>query len=320
VVRQINIEDAFDRIDFNHILERIDLNHVLDRVDINRQLDRVDMNAFLAKVDIDALIERSKIDQIIAKSTTGACTACIDMIRNNLVLGDQWIQRFGRLACLSKEPWLPPRPGARNSWKTPWPKGAKKFGFAVQGRFAGTMARGLAWLLDSCVLGSVFLGFTLLGGLIGEKVTGNPTWTIDNDWIIPLLYFFYWTTYNMLCLSCSGRTLGMGVFGLLVVDAKGHRPRYCQIVLRTYIMPFNIAFFGWVISLIRRDAKTYNDFLSCTCVVYSWDAKLALLRGGGSVRSISAVYLNEDEEEMFIDPQDESFKDVKDPADAEKEK
>jgi hypothetical protein len=135
VVRQINVDDVFDRIDFNHILERIDLDHVLDRVDINRQLDRVDMNAFLAKVDIDALIEPSKIDQIIAKSTTGACTACIDRIRNNLVCGDQRIQTFGRLACLSKEPWLPPRPGARSLWKPPWPKGAK----TLASRFKGVL-------------------------------------------------------------------------------------------------------------------------------------------------------------------------------------
>jgi hypothetical protein len=320
VVDAVDVDGVVRQIDVDDVLNRIDIDHLLDRVDLNRHLHRVDMDALLARVDIDALLERSKIDQIIARSSAGVCTACVDLIRNNLAWCDQWIQRLFRLACFSKEPWLPPRPGVKGSGKTPWPKGSKNLGLALQGRCAGTTSRGLSWSLDAVVVALTFFSFSLLVNLTGEVITGDPNWKIQKDWIIPVTYFLYWTTYQILCLSCLGRTLGNAVFGLLLVNFRGHRPNVCQIVIRIFTIPLNITFFGYIISLVRRDANTYNDFLSRTTMVYMWDAKLALLRGGVGISSMSSPYLDEEHEEKRFSStvQDSAVIDEEDPIQKDK--
>jgi hypothetical protein len=247
IVHQIDLEDILlNHVDLNRVLGTVDLNDLLERVDLDQALSNVDMDTLLAKVDINTLIERSNIQQIIARSSMGVCTRCTDMLRSNVAYLDQWIQRFGRLACFSKDPWLPPIPGRSRhskSGRVPWPKGpvrkrAVRFGEAVQFRCCGIVTRFIAWVIDFFLFTGAYTLVALLFTVIGEAITKEDASAWDDDllqWLVPTIYVLAFTGWTALCISCLGKTVGMGIVGILLVSNNGHRVGFCQAILRTCV-------------------------------------------------------------------------------------
>jgi uncharacterized RDD family membrane protein YckC len=80
--------------------------------------------------------------------------------------------------------------------------------------------------------------------------------------------------------AVSGKTLGMAIFGLQVVNARGGPIKTRQAVVRTLglglcLLLLGIPFLGII---YQRERRALDDFLAGTAVVYDWDARAARLR------------------------------------------
>eukprot|EP00978_Attheya_sp_CCMP212_P011409 scaffold28117_cov56-Attheya_sp.AAC.11 len=278
VLEFVDVDGVLQRIDVNELVQRIDFDTLLSKIDLDRLLDSVDIDRQISRVDLDSLVKRSNLEAIIARSSTSIFTALFDLLRSNVCVIDQYIQRSARFSCCKSRLILPPYPGVRTR-DMPWPSaGVHRMGVAVQGRCAGTLSRFIGTIIDLVIIS---LSFALVGLILRwflEKVGMDEDWEPEAKWLIPVLYFIYWTSYVIVCTALTGRTIGGAIFGLLLVRSNGHRAGFFQICLRTYLDPFNRIFFGWILGLLRRDGSQYHDLISYTRVVYSWDARAASIR------------------------------------------
>ncbi|KAG7354834.1 RDD family protein [Nitzschia inconspicua] len=279
VIQRIDIDKLMDRINVNQLLDRVDWNAILERVDINRHLDRIDMDRLLDQVDVDRIIERSNLEEIISRATGGVFAEFVDLVRTRLAWIDQWGQRFCRLRCFSKNPYLPPRPGRPQDNETIWPKRlglrARKFGMAVQFRTCGGICRSASTFVDVVFVATTFAIWTTLGTWVARVIMDDPLWTMDDDWewLMTFFYLLYNLLYHLCMLGCFSRTIGMWVLGLLMVSWDGHRVQFYQVFLHSFFQPFNVPLFGWVLTFFRRDGKMWNELIACTVLVYAWNVR-----------------------------------------------
>jgi uncharacterized RDD family membrane protein YckC len=278
VLEFVDVDGVLQRIDVNELVQRIDFDTLIDKIDLDRLLDSVDIDRQINRVDVDSLVKRSNLEAIIARSSTGIFTALCDVLRSNVCVIDQYIQRSARCSCCKRRRILPPYPGVR-SRDMPWPSGGvHRMGSAVQSRCAGTFSRCLANIVDLLLISLSFAFVGLILTTVLEKLGMNQDWAPEAVFVIPLVYFIYWTSYVILCLALTGRTIGAAIFGLLLVRSNGHRAGFFQICLRTYLTPLNQIFFGFILGTLRRDGSQYHDLISYTRIVYSWNARAASLR------------------------------------------
>jgi uncharacterized RDD family membrane protein YckC len=250
----------------------------------------------LDRVDIDRVIARSNIDQIIARSSSGVFTGIFVTFRNRIAKWDQQCQRFGRLACCRKR-LLPPRPGENVALsKSEWPDSQRDFGLAIQDRYSGSLTRFLAGFTDYILLATLFAIFASLTSIIAEKIAGDDDFWDDQflDWFVPLIFLIFVLAYVLFSWLIVGRTIGMAMLGLLVVSSTGHRIGFCQAIVRAVLQPLNTLFFGYVLGLIRRDGRQWNDLITGTGFVYSWDARLASLREEDDLLNVSVHFGSND--------------------------
>jgi uncharacterized RDD family membrane protein YckC len=285
VVRRVDVDAVVQRIDVNALLERVDFDSLLSRIDLNEQVERIDLDAVMNRIDFDDIIRRSNLDAIIARSSSSFLSGVWDSLRTILVQVDQRFQRIGRLACCAKQHRLPPRPGEkRGEMDSTYPKDSAQLAVQIQGRYAGLAARVMAWLID---LGIIWLVFTLTVLLVTTLVRtivteeDQPQWlSAEKDWqYIPTAYMLWAYLYTAVQLSLVGATIGMGSLGLLVVNTDESPVGALQAFWRTLMVPVTVvSIVGWLMGWIRRDGRMLHDLLSCTGLVYSWDARMAQIR------------------------------------------
>lgn len=255
--------------------------------------------------DIDELLKKSNLEAIIARSSSGVFTVLVDGCRNQLCVMDQAFQRLGRCACCAKNPPLPPMPGKRqnNKEQPPCPKGNSRMGSAVQNRYSGFLSRMIAFFIDQFIL---WISFAILGLMVStlyEKISGDAEkYEPELQWIIPLIYLSYSSFYQIITLTFTGRTIGLGVLGLLVVNTNGHRIGFFRSCFLTVLQTINgILIFPLIIGWIRRDGRQIPDLLCCTGVVYKWDAKVAALRQEQDPMAMSIMIGSDDVESQHME-------------------
>mmetsp|Transcript_4381 Transcript_4381/g.6677 ORF Transcript_4381/g.6677 Transcript_4381/m.6677 type:complete len:343 (-) Transcript_4381:243-1271(-) len=285
VVRRIDVEDIVERIDINELLARVDIDAVLERVDLNRQIERVDVNAIMDKVDINSLIERSNLKRIIARSSSGICGTMLDLCRNQIGVLDQMVQQIGRCRCIfsrHKPPMLPPRPTSQTKKHpqkdTPCPS-PSQMGLALQGRFAGFLPRFLANLIDTTLVVTCLVIFEQFLLIISDFYNFEMSDKVQT-WVSLAVALVFGLSYEIICVGSTGRTLGLLILGLRVVDSNTGRPvSFVRVVLRACLKPLtNVLLIGVFLSLVRRDGNFLHDLIMRTGMIYDWDAKYALLR------------------------------------------
>jgi uncharacterized RDD family membrane protein YckC len=150
----------------------------------------------------------------------------------------------------------------------------------LQGHYAGIVTRLAAFAIDVFAIVSLF---GLAGSIIEYLVStlSGDNFMFSNIPITSVVLFVAWAfLYCAYPLAVGGRTLGMALVGLRVVQREGSDIDGRHAVLRVLAFPLSFAVlgFGFLLILIRRDRRALHDLIAKTAVVYAWDARAARLR------------------------------------------
>ena len=287
LMERVDVNDLLDRVDVNELMDRVDVNALLDRVDVDDLMDRVDVDALLDRVDVDALMNRVDIDalldrvdveeltdragipEIVRESTTSLFGSALDVFRRQAVALDQIVGRatYNLIGRDAKTRPIAPTALAGNVAVAKDGKGQ------VTGYYAGSVSRLTAFILDSIFVWLAFVVFAFGASFVLDVVLQlDPTKGWQQTAIGVGLFLLWAFTYSFAGLALAGRTFGMGVVGVRVVDRQGTTITGRQALIRTLVFPvsflvFALGFLGIFISPTRR---TLHDAAAGTVVVYDW--------------------------------------------------
>lgn len=149
-----------------------------------------------------------------------------------------------------------------------------------QGHYAGAASRLVAFAVD---VGATWGIYTLGAGavsLASQLVTGHSL-TLAHHQAIGIVALGVWGyVYFAYQWALNGKTIGMALFGLQVVQADGSPITVRQAMLRTLVLPLSFAFAGLGLLgiLVQRERRALHDLIARTAVIYAWDARAARLR------------------------------------------
>lgn len=282
VVRQVDINDVLERIDWDELMTKIDMNKVIDSVDVNRHLDRVDIDRIMKRVDINDVVLRSNVPAILAHSTTGIFGEVLDSLRKQVILFDLWLMDVASwLRHFRVDHHLPPGPLKEEGER---PEGTRtSTAVAIQGCYTGIFSKGLAIFLDNLIVTFSFAALLVLVEVSWMILAHNDSrGKLDrknNIWVA-VAFCGYWLMYFLLTVLLTGRTIGMGVVGIKVVDKHtADSLTFTQAFVRTLLLPLSSTFvmFLGLIGFFRRDGRMLHDIVAKTGIIYKWNAGMANL-------------------------------------------
>jgi uncharacterized RDD family membrane protein YckC len=167
----------------------------------------------------------------------------------------------------------------------------RKLAVTQQGHYAGAVTRFSAYVVDQALMAGVFAATVAIVTFAVSLVTRDqvsvkvPTWLLVTSWAI------WWVVYFSYPWAVSGRTPGMSLLGIRVVQRDGSRLRPRQAFVRAVTLPisFLILGLGFVGIIFGRERRALHDRFAHSAVVYSWDARAAQLRFLASDRTASAA-------------------------------
>lgn len=280
VVDAVDVDTVLDDIDINALVDRIDIGKVVERVDVNGLIEGIDVDALLERVDVNRLVERTELKAIIARSTTGLFSGVVDVARTQIITIDQAAQGLGAFVLRRPRGLAPGTPNDPADQPDLRSITRRERAVALQGHFAGSVSRFLAFLADLFVIGLLFgLGSLLVSSAI-EVVFRSSFDAADYRLLVTALYVGWAFLYFAGSWATTGRTFGMALLGVMVVRADGADLGFARAAARTVCFPLSFLVFGagLVLGLFRRDRRELHDLLAGTSVIYAWDAEEAQLR------------------------------------------
>ena len=268
VLDRVDPDALLDRVDVDRLLDRVDVNRLLDRVDANALLDRVDVDALMDRVDVQTLVDRAGISDIVKESTGALAGGFLDVFRRQVVALDSITSRAA-YSLIGRDPNT--RPDAPAGLEAA--QGVDETGRGqVTGHFAGPVSRLLAFLAD---VGVIWLGYLAIAFGIAFVVELFSSLEVDTvTWgIVALSVFVLWSfTYMWISYSIAGKTIGMGVVGLRVLNRQGKILTGGQAALRTLVLPVSVFFFGLgcLGILFSPERRALHDVTGGSVVVYDW--------------------------------------------------
>jgi uncharacterized RDD family membrane protein YckC len=149
-----------------------------------------------------------------------------------------------------------------------------------QGNYAGSVSRFTAYVVDLAVSTAVFTLAVAGIDFAVRIVTGHSvSWNRSN--IVVAIVFVAWQfVYFGYSWAMSGRTAGMALLGIRVVQADGTELRPRRGVVRALVFPlsFLLCGLGFLGILVQREHRALHDLIAGTAVIYAWDARAARLR------------------------------------------
>lgn len=292
VVPVLDVDGVVRQIDVESILDRVDLNKLLDRVDLNRQLDRIDFDRLLNRVDVNDVVLRSDLGAIIARSMTGVFSEMMDSVRRLSIVFDTWIYLFSGYFRCQKERSLPPGPDKQSiplkDSELLQETRLHSLAVEVQGRYAGIASRGIAIGIDTFLVGFTFAVWMALVGFMIMLITDEDeffSFRRGDNRFTKITWALYWFSYFFLS-SLLGKSIGMAAMGLKSVNTStGQRMSPLRAFLRTALLPISVFFWFMVLfGLLRNDGRMFHEIVSCTGMVYKWNAKSAWYRARAEAR------------------------------------
>ena len=271
---RVDIDALLDRVDVNELMGRVDVDALLDRVDVNHLMDRVDVNHLMDRVDVKALTDRAGIPEIVRESTGELAGTAMDTVRRQLVSVDQIVGRF-TYRLIGRDPQDRPVAPPLLDGTAGIDAGGRA---QVTGHYAGPVSRLAAFMLDSVFVWFAFILFLFGIGFVMQYVFHVD---VDTSWrqtFIGVALFVAWGfTYFWVGFGLAGRTPGMGIVGIGVVNRQGTTIPGKNALIRTLTFPvsflaFGLGFLGIFTSPTRR---ALHDAAAGTVVVYDWGERPA---------------------------------------------
>jgi uncharacterized RDD family membrane protein YckC len=151
---------------------------------------------------------------------------------------------------------------------------------SAQGHYAGSVSRLAAYLIDLIVNTVVFQLALASVSFVAQIATGHSvSWHRDNI-VVVIVYVLWQFVYFGFQWAANGKTLGMTLLGVHVVNADGTRlePRRGWVRSLTFPLGFLTLGLGFLGILVQREHRAVYDLIAGTAVVYAWDARAARLR------------------------------------------
>jgi len=149
------------------------------------------------------------------------------------------------------------------------------------GEYAGPATRVAAYVIDMALSVGVFAlaaGVTLF--LLNLILSTDLTQNSGPGWMWTLFLVLWEWLYFGGSWAASGKTPGMALLGLRVVDRDGGPLDPRRGIMRAPALALTFATFGigFVGIMIGKEHRGLQDVLAGTVVVYDWDARTARLR------------------------------------------
>ena len=276
---RVDVDRLLDRVDVNRLLDGVDVDRLLDGVDVNRLLDRVDVDRLVDRVDVQAVAARANVGGLVAQSTSHVAGSTLDVARRQAVGLDTLImglvdRLLGRDA--AAQPLGPPGLVAEEKEARP---AAQPGRTQISGYYAGPLSRLLAYLIDSFI---VFSGAGLISTIIVGSINVVLAADLQFDWragVLGFVAFSVWFfLYFWVGVAISGRTPGMTVLGIKVVEREGRPVSPRKAAIRAFVLPislFTVVGIAGVVFDARQ--RALHDVAAKTAVVYDWGDRPAEL-------------------------------------------
>ncbi len=149
-----------------------------------------------------------------------------------------------------------------------------------QGHYAGAVSRLVAFAID---IGAIWGLYVLGAGAVSlaSQLVSGESLTLSSHQVVGGIVLVVWGfVYFAYQWTLNGKTIGMALFGLQVVQKDGSPVTGREAMLRTALLPFSFAFFGigFLMVLVQRERRALHDLVARTAVIYAWDARAARLR------------------------------------------
>jgi len=151
---------------------------------------------------------------------------------------------------------------------------------SAQGHYAGSVSRFAAYLIDLTVSTVLYWLALQFVSFVVQIVTGSPVSYHRGNIVVTIIYVLWQFVYFGFQWAANGKTLGMTLLGVHVVQADGTRlePRQAWVRSLTFPLGFLTLGLGFLGILVQREHRAVYDLIAGTAVVYAWDARAARLR------------------------------------------
>jgi uncharacterized RDD family membrane protein YckC len=152
---------------------------------------------------------------------------------------------------------------------------------SLQGQYAGSASRFLAYVIDLVVSTAVFTLAVAGVSFVIETITRHSiTWTAGSGAASAVVFVAWEFFYFGYSWAASGKTVGMAVLGIRVVRADGTGAQAWRGVVRALVFPFSFLLLGlgFLGILVQHEHRALHDLIAGTAVIYAWDARAARLR------------------------------------------
>ncbi|MEI7886913.1 MAG: RDD family protein [Actinomycetes bacterium] len=156
----------------------------------------------------------------------------------------------------------------------------RELGVTQQGHYAGAVSRLVAFCCDQAIATICFSIATASLTYIIVVITPDNYKLQMPPTLVTCLYVFWLFIYYSYPWSTSGKTAGMAILGLRVVQRDGSQTTLRCGVLRTVMFPlgFITLGLGFIGIITNKEHQALYDRIAKTTVVYGWDARGARLR------------------------------------------
>jgi len=270
LMERVDVNELLSRVDVDELMDRVDVNKLLDRVDVNHLMDRIDVNHLMDRVDVKSLTDRAGIPDIVAESTGALAGSAMDVVRRQIVSLDQIVGRF-TYKLIGRDPQTRPEAPPLLEEKAGEAKDGRE---QVTGEYAGPVSRLAAFVLDSLFVWLAFVlfifGLDVVLNLVFEADITTTSW---NQTALGVLLFVSWAfLYFWVSFALAGRTPGMGIVGIGVLNRQGTTIPGKNAFIRTLVFPFSFLVFGlgFLGIFISPTRRAMHDAAAGTVVVYDW--------------------------------------------------
>ena len=157
-----------------------------------------------------------------------------------------------------------------------------------QGQYAGVASRGIAFIADLGALWGLYTLGAYAVALAWQLITGKSVSLFHHQVVATVVLVVWWFVYFSYQWAVGGRTIGMALFGLRVVQKNGLAVTARQAMVRAVFFYASFTFFvvGAIWILLQRQHRALHDLVAGTAVVYDWDARAARLRWLANRRAV----------------------------------